>query len=439
MSREFSTEHKQKLKDKWVERKAIKARESLNPIADSIKSRAKLIRSHKFSTVMMPLNLEKIDRKHYVTWGADNMYPEFMIQLKHRFALHRRCMVAKINATLGKGLIIENNDDQSLLEHANPKETWNEVFEKAVGDFVLFNGFALNVIWDETGTQISEIYHLPFNNIRSGLKNEDEEVHQYWYSPNWREHKINEKRYAPKAFTKYSKETAAAAVEEGKVEYLNQIFYFKMYDVGFDYYPTPTYDGAITNIQFGINIDTFQVSYVENGMVASNHIHFNNGEPAPEGIADLYEEINAAFSGGVNAGRFFLTFSEDKDHAAVVTPLKAENDGFFTTAQDKIKEMIAVAHGITSPLLIGLRDIGGGGGLGNNKDEINIAYQRFLFSTIRPEYQKPMLKGFNQMLDGFGYPSLKLAIIPEVIFDEDANISVDDNNTDTNTTNNQNE
>ena len=71
-------------------------------------------------------------------------------------------------------------------EYINQKgETIDEIFEKITLDYTLFQGYALNVIWNKEGTQISEMYHLPFANVRSGKKNEEDEVEEYYYSSDW--------------------------------------------------------------------------------------------------------------------------------------------------------------------------------------------------------------------------------------------------------------
>jgi hypothetical protein len=59
--------------------------------------------------------------------------------------------------------------------------------------------------------------------------------------------------------------------------------------------------------------------------------------------------------------------------------------------------MILLTHRVTSPLLIGLRDMGGGG-LGSNEDEIRTAQRLFTNTTIKP-YQDLICDALDEILE----------------------------------------
>jgi hypothetical protein len=88
----------------------------------------------------------------------------------------------------------------------NDSENVSEVMRKVALDYMIFGGFALNVIWSKDRKSIAEIYHVDFSRIRSGKINpETDKIDCYYYSPDW----TNVKKYIPeeiKAFSQNEKE-----------------------------------------------------------------------------------------------------------------------------------------------------------------------------------------------------------------------------------------
>ena len=68
------------------------------------------------------------------------------------------------------------------------------------------------------------------------------------------------------------------------------------------------------------------------------------------------------------------------------------------------------AHRITSPLLLGIKDPSG---FSNNADEIQVAYNHFLSTTVQPKQEK-ILKTYQYILNFFGL-NVKLEVEPNQI------------------------
>ena len=180
------------------------------------------------------------------------------------------------------------------------------------------------------------------------------------------------------------------------------------------FYPLPEYVGSFNDVQLDIQIAQFHNSNLSNGLTPSLWIHFPNGDPGPEGRYKLWEEISDSYSGAQSAGKFMLTFSDTQESKPEITPLSLVNDGYYLQLEERVSSRILSGHGISSPLLLGLRV--GGSSLGSNKDEIMIAWQHFTWTVIRP-MQKSILKVFNDLMYNYGYKDIKVSIIPEAIFD----------------------
>jgi hypothetical protein len=118
-----------------------------------------------------------------------------------------------------------------------------------------------------------------------------------------------------------------------------------------------------------------------------------------------------------SAGKFFLTFATDKEHGTEVTPIEAANSDYYITLSQRVGTQILSGMQISSPLLLGIKDVGGAG-LSNNKDEILVASEHFNTTVIKP-IQKYMLKIFDRLMYYSGYEDNELYIEPLRLFNED--------------------
>lgn len=367
----------------------------------------------KFSQEVPDPTLPKVFevRGHsWVNYGVDNLYPQNIVTpLYNGSSMNRTCIVSKQVYTVGEGLRTKNPDLEYVLKRANSDlEGWNEIFSRVALDYITFGGFALQIIWDETGTTIVDTYNMDFNDIRSGHYDKDtDRVEWYYYSADWTKYKKD--IYKPKAIKAFDPNKADL--------YPRQILYFFEYNPGNKYYPIPAYSGALTAANVDVLIDSFHWYNLQNGLAPSLFISMNNGIPDPETRQDIYDNLASSFSGVEGAGKFFLAFSDSKEHGTEVTPIEAANSDYYVTLSQRLSQQILTGHRITSPLLLGIKDIGGAG-LSNNKDEILVASEHFSQTVIKP-IQKCLLKIFDKLMHYYGYPDNELYIEPLRLFNEE--------------------
>lgn len=354
----------------------------------------------KFEALQLP-EIRDVRGKDWMFYGTENLYPQTLIDLYNNSAMHHTCVQAIKDGIIGEGIEIIGD------EVVNTKgETVDEVFEKISQDFVLFNGYALNVIWNKEGTRIVEMYHLPFNNVRSGKWDEDDNVTEYFYSSDW----TNVRKYKPNAYRSFDP-------LDNKGDNASQIYYCYTYTPGNDYYPLPDYVGALNDIQLDGRVSKFHNANISNGLAPSLFLQFRNGIPTPEARRDIYNEIEDTFAGEDKAGRFFLSFSEPGKELEV-TPIEAANDDYYITLETRISSRILTAHRITSPLLLGIKDASG---FSSNADEIRISYDHFEGTVVEPK-RKKILSSFGYILRMMGW-NITLTVIPNKILIEDMNVN----------------
>jgi hypothetical protein len=335
----------------------------------------------KLNAIDMPM-FKEIRGKDYVSFGKDNMYPQVLIDLYNSSATHRTCVDAKRDATYGEGFLAYGD----TIINTN-QETLNELLEKIAIDYMLFEAYALNIIWNRAGDRVAEIYHLPVSNVRSGKMNEDDQVEDYYFSNNW----ANTRKYEPKRYPSFN-------AGDNRGDNASQIYYFHKYTPGSDIYAIPGYSAAINDIDLDKRISRFHVSNVSNGMFPGLMITLTNGEATPEEQQDIYRDLQEVFGGNDNAGKVFLSFVDSADRKPIVETIDSANDDYYIILQDRIMHAILTAHRITSPKLIGIMD---SSGFSNNADEIQVSYAHFLSTVIEP-YQKQIEKSMEWLLRFFG-------------------------------------
>jgi hypothetical protein len=356
-----------------------------------------------FNAPALPL-IKEVNNKDYVFYGELNLFPDTLIELYNSSAMHRTCIDAIKDGIFGEGIELIGN------EYCNTKgETVDDVFEKLVLDYTIYQGYSLNVVWNKEGTAIAEIYHIPFNNIRSGKMDEDDEVVEYYFTNHW----DNTRKYPPTSYRSFS-------ATDNKGDNASQIFYYYTYTPGNSYYPLPAYQAGVNDITLDAKVSRFHVNNISNGLAPSLFIAFKNGIPSPEQRRDVYSEIEATFSGEENAGRFFLSFS-DADTAPEVTPITAANDSYYLTLEERITSRILTAHRITSPALLGIKD---STGFSSVADEIIVAYGHFEGTVIEPK-RKKIVTSFGYILKLAGW-NINIEVVPNKIIEAPQDVTAPD-------------
>ena len=353
----------------------------------------KVFNTLNFEAIPLP-TFREVRGAQWITYGEDNLWPQKMIELYQSSAMHNTAIKAKKDGVCGEGIIAYGDSVVNTMQ-----ETLDEVFAKATIDYLLFGGFSLNVIWNRGGDRIAEIYHLPFDKVRSGKQNEEDEVTHYYFSSNW----ANTRKYKPVEYAKYNP-------TDNKGDNASQIYYCFDYSPGNDVYPLPSYMGAVNDIELDSRISVFHNANISNGMSPGLFVNLPNGMANPEERQMIYRDLERAFSGAENAGKLFLSFSDGPDRAPQVQTIDSANDDYYIVLEQRISSRILTAHRISSPLLLGIKDASG---FSNNADEIEVAYGHFMGTVIDP-IQEVLTKNFEYVLRGFGM-NVKLEIEPNSI------------------------
>lgn len=358
----------------------------------------------ELAQIKLPDTRERIvSNSRYVRYGDDNNFGYFLENLRDSAPLHNAILTSKIEQAYGEGLEMDSNSVAAKLftAHVNSWESMDDIYFKLVQDLIMYGGFYIEVIWSETG-EICELYHLPFNRIRAGRKDpETRQVTSYYYCEDW--------------FRMYQLGYKSIPVFDIENKNGRQIYAYKNYVAGREYYPLPDYTAALAYIALEKEIANYGLSEIRNSFGGSNMINFKNGVPSDEEQQTIKAKIKQQLTSSDNAGKLLVTFSPTPDTVPEVTPLQTSNaaDKYLQVEKSVLQNVLS-AHRVVSPLLVGIRTENNG--LGSNSDEIENAFELWNNTVIKP-YQAKVLKALNflamftSQYDGWKYEATTISPI----------------------------
>ena len=343
---------------------------------------------------------ESADGK-YVKSGQDNQFPKHLIELYNQSSIHAAAVNATVEAIVGGGLTADN---EAALNRANSHgETWNDIFDKVAYDYYLHGSYAIEVIWSMDRTRVAEVYHIDFSKVRAREKTYRGIIPGYYICDDWKRYggsKAEDIEYLP-IFNPQNAE-----------EEPNQIYVFRNYRPGQEYYPLPTYNAALKVIELDTEIDTFHVNNIKNGLAPSIAITtFTNG--SSDDIKAIEQGLRANYGGAENAGSLVYMDVPDPSLKPDITPIPQNGaDGYYTTINDLTVQKILTAHRITSPMMLGIKTEGQLGG----RDEVVDAFLLWGNTVIEP-LQQDVLRGLEDILQ-VNNPEIVIGVQTKQLYDD---------------------
>ena len=335
----------------------------------------------------------------WIFWGDENLYPQYLIGLTNGSSLHGQIINDKRNDIMGDGIsyeqtnTIKDSETQKFINKCNSEgETLTEVMDKCVLDLVLFGGFALKILKNAKGTYISEIQHVDMSNLRASDYNEEGKIGSYWVSANW--YRWSEARYKPKEYPTYSEANSEPV----------SILYFKPYYSGFEFYPVAPYKHAISAINLDVELGNQGLANLKNGMFPGMWIDIQSQIADPIKRKSYIKQLIDSLSGTDNTGKNFVTENDGKNKVNI-TPIQSNDLGAqYTNLYQSVNQNILSGHGISSPMLVGIKTEGQLGG----NSEIANAYQLYYNKNIKPTQNK-LLSQFNYIMKYNNFNTIEIS------------------------------
>ena len=345
------------------------------------------------STSTAPL-VQEVRGKDYIEYGDANgewrnLYPQFLIDLYYSSSITAAIVNATSEMISAEDIVISDEEDrdeearvklQNFMNNANSNETLHEVLKKVAFDFKLQGAFALNIVWSKDRTQIAEVYHIPVEKIRCERPDEFGKTRGYYVSGDWANTRTN-KPYRVPAFNVNDRTSP------------NQILYTGLYSPNMNSYYTADYISCNNWALIDSKVSEYHLQNVSNSFSGSYMISFANGIPTAEERRQIEQSLTDKFT-GTNAGKFVLTFSDDKTRVPEITPISPSDlDKQYIALNDMTVSSILAGHRVTSKTLMGLDSANG---FSSNADELLNASNFFQNTVISP-FQGQILKVLHKI------------------------------------------
>ena len=322
-------------------------------------------------------NVESKNKKYdYVYWGKNNLYPQYLLDLKESSPIHSVACDSTVTMSFGDGVEIENLGNVMV----NKTETISSLYHKILYDFYLFGGYSLEVIWNRERTAIASLYHIPFQKIRCGFLEMDEvEPDMYYYCDDWSDIRKN------------------TIVTYGSLDPENtsqrQLFYYKRYvPTDNTVYPVVPYQSGIPAIVLEGAIFEWHKKAIETNLTPNLFIQLF-GNPTESERNRIKEELLNVYT-GKDGQKLMLGFAPSAEEAAQITPIQSTvGDGYYVDVLGYASQSVLTSWQISSPLLLGIHSFSSNP-FSQNAEELQVATKHWLNYII-----KPKLVGLNESLN----------------------------------------
>jgi hypothetical protein len=332
------------------------------------------------STYTSP-EVTEVPNQEWIAYGEDNNYFQFLIDRYNGSPTNNACINGISQQIYGKGLGATDSNKKPDQYAQMITLFKKDIVRKLCYDLKLMGQCAMQIIYSKDRTKIAQIEHMPIETLRAEKCNEEGEVAAYYYFKDWAKLKPSDKPLRIPAYG-MSKENI-------------EIYYIKPYKSGFYYYAPVDYQGGIQYAELEEEISNYHLNNIMNGLSPSMLINFNNGTPNPQERELIEARIAQKFSGTSNAGKFILSFNDNKEAQAEITPVQlSDAHNQYQFLSDESQSKVLVAHRVVSPMLLGIKD---NTGLGNNADEIKTASLLMDNTVIRP-FQELLIDCFDNIL-----------------------------------------
>ena len=327
--------------------------------------------------------IKEVYNKDWIYYGENNDYFDKIIERYLGSPTNSRCINGITDMIFGRGLDATDSLDKPKEYLEMKKLLPKRQVKKIASDYKLLGQAAIQVSYNKAKTKILKVSHFPMECLRAKKANKKGVIEGYYYHPSWKNIKSSDK---PKLIPTFG---------NGHKGQQNELYIVKPYRSGFYYYAPVDYHGCLQYCSLEEEVSNYHINNIKNGLQPSLLINFNNGIPSEETQAAIEKKIYSKFSGSSNAGKFILAFNESIETKADLEPIHLPDaHAQYQFMSDEAREKIMLGHGVTSPILLGIKD---NTGFGNNAEELRTASVLMDNVIIRP-LQDEILHAFEEIL-----------------------------------------
>jgi hypothetical protein len=316
----------------------------------------------------------------FVEYGADNNYFQFLIDRYLYSTTNNAIITGCSNMIYGKGV-------SALDANKKPDEYAKMIsiikpnaLKKVALERKLLGMAAMQVVYEKG--EVKFIEHFPMHTLRAEKCNDKGEIEAWYYHPDWAKKKPSDEVKRIPAFGFGNKKEV-------------ELYVVRPYVSGYHYYTPIDYSGALPYAKLEEEISDYLINDVMNGFSGTKVVNFNNNIPPEEKREEISADVKRKLT-GAKGQKVIVSFNSSKENATEVIdiPLNDAPQHYEYLAKECFEKLV-VGHRVTSPMLLGVRD--SGGGFSNNADEIKTATLLYDNLVIKP-YQLEIIEALDTIL-----------------------------------------
>lgn len=319
--------------------------------------------------------------KEWVMNGEKNSFYQYLIDRYNGSPTNRAIIDSYAKFIYGKGLMSKQQSTKTN-EFAYVLSILKKNDLRAIcQDYALFGEASMELIYDKG--KLIRIKHVPKNQILPSKMDENGDITSYWFSQDFN----NTRKYTPIELDSFHFK---------KNNTKNCISVITRYQAGRTYFADPTYMAGLPYAELEEEIANYCINHIKNGLSFGFIVNMNNGEPESEEVKRKIEnQFKNLGTGSSNAGRVMINWNDSKENDITTTAVEvSEAHKQYEFLSQEATQKIMIAHKVTSPILFGVMKEGG---LANNANEMEVAFDELYINVIKPE-QENILDALMEIL-----------------------------------------
>lgn len=320
--------------------------------------------------------------RDWVGIGEENNYYQDLIDAYMNSTTNRSVITGIGQQIYGRGLDATDSNKKPE-QFAQMKGLLKpDCLRKVCLDLKMLGEASLQVSYK--GKKVASVSHFPRETLRAEKMNDKGQIENYYYAPDWT-------KVTPA--TELTKMPVFGSKNSG-----NEIYVIKKYIPSYYYYSPADYSTSYPVLES--EIADYLINETMSSFNSRTIVNFNSGVPSEEKMQEIKSQVLNRLT-GANGEKVIVAFNHNAEQKTTIDSLPVQQaPELYEYLSEECKRMILLTHRVTSPLLIGLRDMGGSG-LGSNEDEIRTAQRLFSNTTIKP-YQDLICDALDEILEKNG-------------------------------------
>jgi hypothetical protein len=324
--------------------------------------------------------IEESKNKDFVQYGSDNNYFQYLIDRYLYSNTNHAIITGVTNMIYGKGISATDSNRKPDQYAQMMSIIKGDCLKKVALERKLLGMAAMQVIYGKG--KVTRVDHFPMQTLRAEKCNDKGEVEAWYYHHDWTKYRNGD----------VLKRIPAFGFGNGNEV---EIYVIKPYVSGYHYYTPIDYSGALPYAKLEEEIADYLINDVMNGFSGTKVINFNNNIPPEEKRQEIANDVKRKLT-GAKGDKVIVSFNASQENKTTVDDIPLNDaPAHYEYLSTECFEKLIVGHRVTSPMLLGIRDTGGG--LSNNADEIETATRLFDNIVIRP-YQIEIIDALDVIL-----------------------------------------